>query len=150
MGYNTQPSSSYLSISSLNAEVNLTTVATNRTLQSIVLPTYNGILSLATLDLYIMFTADISGALNYVDLASYIQIQDAGSTWRNALAIGTDLIYAPANSYDYVAIQLRGTLDLKSYLASGGTYPVRWENSRCLANNLTIKGIYSTINLYFA
>lgn len=155
MGYAKTVGSNYLRLNSTSYNgFHLGTVPANITIASIYIPYFEGDLLCATLEVTINQVRDTSGAFNYNNSDTAIQINTSGG-WVEALWMAPRNISAPANStvfgghfygtYNTVV----GDENIASYLTKGSELAVRWNNASALADDLYCYGVFTHINLYF-
>lgn len=148
MGYAHLSNSSFIQIHNYPyATVTVNSVASDCGLVDITVPQLRGTLSRVTLDTIITEMQENSHANNYLDGLQYVQIND-GTDWRDATRLNTGII-CPADSYITGDFLHAGTLDIKAYINSAGTYSIRMHNVKSLANFLFLRNVSCRLNFYF-
>lgn len=117
--------------------IQVTAVAADKTLKSIVIPSYRGTLLAAYLD----FEADNfeAGAAGNINGEQYIQIDNSdGSGYHNAIRMETSMMRSSAAAMMTNSFIAQGAIDIKAYCTPGVTLAIKWTSALTTA----------TINIY--
>lgn len=116
--------------------ITITTVATEKTIGQIIVPSFNGVVKHAYIDVFIGRITDTSGAENYIDGATTITLQ--GQT----VAAIIDLSFTVGANATVSGCTILGTADLASYVGSGSSPTVKLHSdTKAKGNNLILRDI---------
>jgi len=150
MPYVRRTGSTFIEIcSSIKDVVAVGDASGNTTLNSIVVPNYQGSLSRATLEMQVMQLTNENAAVNYLDAESFIQLQDASSTWRTGISIPTSQCWIDGSAKSYGSFLFSGAGDLKAYIQPNTTYAIRWYQHNAHLASINFYNVVVKMKLYF-
>lgn len=151
MGYTIAPKSAFIDcVSEAQTGISIDTVAGHITLSSVTTPAYTGTLMQANLILSIKQIAETSGAgTNWTNGNQYIQLEDSGSTWRNAILIPSVNLICAADQIVGGEFNYMGNIDLKSYISPSTTYAIRWASALSTRDSINVHSPQPILRLYF-
>jgi len=151
MAYTYPNKSAFIDIPSVaQSGISIDTTPTNISLSPITTPAYEGNVIRAILILSIKQIAETSGAgTNWTNGAQYIQLEDSGSTWRNAILIPSVNLICGASQIIGGEFNYMGNEDLTSYIAPSTSYNIRWASAVSTRDSINIHAPQPILRLYF-
>lgn len=130
------------------AVITMTNSATDFTLSNVVIP------DLGTYTIqkaYAMFhlgsVLDTSGASNWSNTDTFIQVDKAAAGYINALSMPDSLLRAGANLIEMVSLTVVGSLDISSRVTNNATTNFKWTALVGNATGISMAGIRTGIRL---
>lgn len=126
--------------------LDITSIAADWTMGSITIPSFNGVVEHAFIT---MFSTNIhDSAVNELDGDQYIQISnDAGSTWHDAILLNTGTFRNTSAGSHTSANQTVGAIDIKDYVASGGTLTARLHNAKADTGEIYVYNVQLILDI---
>lgn len=89
-----------------------------------------------------------NAAANKVNVAQYIQIQKAGGSWTNCVAILDDALRVPATTRDMGRL-LGAPIDCKTEVDGNGSYNLQWTNADVDQDSMYLDDVFFIIEIGF-
>jgi hypothetical protein len=140
-----------LNTPSKDAQLMLTAVDQDFSIGTLTIPTFTQPLTAAYLDIYINSFQNTSANDNFVNALSQGKIGwDYLGTFRSAHTASVGLEFrTPASAWRPGLYVLTCENNMKSYIASGGSYNVYFHNYSAAFANLYLWGIFAQLRMYF-
>ena len=149
MGYTVNPKTSVIEcFGTAQQSITIDSAIGDITLNTIDVPAFQGNLTSAYMVCKINLTHNTNAANNSLGpLAQEIQLRDTSLVYRDAITFSNGDLFTLANSVRGFSL-FWGTHDLSSYLSSGTTYSVKWNDADANLNSLVLYGLQCKLVLY--